>query len=300
MQKMSSITFPDGSSYEVTDDKARKDIVDINNNANNMQGAIDEVKRTLGYTVTSKNLLPYPYYNTTLQSQSTHFTDNGDGTVTINGTATGDAIFQLKHREHDYLTLKTDSYTVTGVPKNSNGVQIRVLNSDGEIIAVDEGNGANLTINETENIGSYIFVASGTTVNNLVLKPMISKEGGEYEPYEADLYTRLEHYDYLNIKDKITVTGNCTINQAFVKNGNVFINGNIKGSVSTGVLNLFTLPNGYAPQYSIGANVFSYNNVADLSKIANVVITPSNRTATAWVTGSLSGNTDFNFIYALI
>lgn len=152
-----------------------------------VQGAIDEVSRTLGYTVTSKNYLPYPYYNTTLQSQSMHFTDNGDGTVTIKGTATGDAIFQLRHRTNDYLTLKADTYTVTGVPKNSNGIEIRVLNSDGEIIAFDEGNGDNLTINETKNIGSYIFVASGTTVNNLVIEPMISKEGGEYEPYVADL-----------------------------------------------------------------------------------------------------------------
>lgn len=57
MDKMSSITFPDGSQYEVVDDSARKDIVEINNNANNMQGAIDEVTRTLGYTK-SYNLLP--------------------------------------------------------------------------------------------------------------------------------------------------------------------------------------------------------------------------------------------------
>ena len=31
MNKMSSITFPDGSNYEITDDKARKDITEINN-----------------------------------------------------------------------------------------------------------------------------------------------------------------------------------------------------------------------------------------------------------------------------
>lgn len=175
-----------------------------------VQGAIDEVIRTLGYTVTSKNLLPYPYYNTTLQSSSIHFTDNGDGTVTINGTATGDAIFQLKHREYDYLTLKTDTYTVTGVPENSNGVQIRVLNSDGEIIAVDEGNGDNLTINETENTGSYIFVASGTTVNNLVIKPMISKEGGEYEPYVADLKSLVCNVEKISINQAFTSTAETT------------------------------------------------------------------------------------------
>lgn len=44
MQKMSSLTFPDGSSYEITDDKARKDITEINNDVDVMQGAIDELK----------------------------------------------------------------------------------------------------------------------------------------------------------------------------------------------------------------------------------------------------------------
>lgn len=43
MQKMSSLTFPDGSSYEITDDKARKDITEINNDIDNVQGAIDEL-----------------------------------------------------------------------------------------------------------------------------------------------------------------------------------------------------------------------------------------------------------------
>ena len=49
MNKMSSITFPDGSSYEVTDDKARKDITELNNNANNLQGAIEDVQTQIDY-----------------------------------------------------------------------------------------------------------------------------------------------------------------------------------------------------------------------------------------------------------
>ena len=40
---MSSITFPDGSNYELVDDKARKDITELNNNVDNVQGDIDEL-----------------------------------------------------------------------------------------------------------------------------------------------------------------------------------------------------------------------------------------------------------------
>ena len=175
-------------------------------NSDNVQGAIDDVVRTIGYTM-SKNLLPYPYYNTTLQSSSIKFTDNGDGTVTINGTATGEAMFHLKHRTNYYITLEGDTYNLIGVPKNYTGVQIKAVktvNNDAYIIAVDEGNGATFTLDETENIGAYITVASGTTVNNLVIKPMISKEGGEYEPYNPDVHTKIKNvHTQLNTKANV-------------------------------------------------------------------------------------------------
>ena len=47
INKMSSITFPDGSNYEITDDKARKDITEINNDIDNVQGAIDEINESV-------------------------------------------------------------------------------------------------------------------------------------------------------------------------------------------------------------------------------------------------------------
>ena len=36
----------------------------------------------------SKNLIPYPYYNTTKTENGITFTDNGDGSITVSGTAT--------------------------------------------------------------------------------------------------------------------------------------------------------------------------------------------------------------------
>ncbi len=44
-----------------------------------------------------KNLLPYPYVDTTKTVNGVTFTDNGDGSITINGTATADTNFILSY-----------------------------------------------------------------------------------------------------------------------------------------------------------------------------------------------------------
>ena len=43
-----------------------------------------------------KNLIPYPYVNTTMTKNGITFTDNGDGTITVDGTATADTRFYCR------------------------------------------------------------------------------------------------------------------------------------------------------------------------------------------------------------
>ena len=45
--------------------------------------------------VKGKNLLPYPYARTTMTTNGITFTDNGDGSITVNGTSTGFSIMEL-------------------------------------------------------------------------------------------------------------------------------------------------------------------------------------------------------------
>ena len=47
-------------------------------------------------SVSSKNLIPYPYVDTTKTVNGVTFTDNGDGSITVNGTATELAYFILQ------------------------------------------------------------------------------------------------------------------------------------------------------------------------------------------------------------
>ena len=53
----------------------------------------DLFKDTVGFT--RKNLIPYPYITKTKTTNGITFTDNGDGSVTANGTATSLANFGL-------------------------------------------------------------------------------------------------------------------------------------------------------------------------------------------------------------
>ena len=49
--------------------------------------------------VSGKNLLSYPYYETTKTLNGVTFTDNGDGSITVNGTATANVYFSLNGNE---------------------------------------------------------------------------------------------------------------------------------------------------------------------------------------------------------
>lgn len=59
----------------------------------------------------SKNLLPYPYTDTTKSMSGVDFTDNGDGTVSATGSTSADVYFDL-----GTLSLPKGSYTISGVP----------------------------------------------------------------------------------------------------------------------------------------------------------------------------------------
>ena len=135
-----------------------------------------------GY-VGAKNLLPYPYRHTTRNSSGVTFTDNGDGTITANGTATADTSFELNNlwSYSDDFNMNGKTYMLTGLPigsdsttyyfqglhKNGTDSQdayIVYANSDGNVVAPRSAN---------DHVGFRIVIKSGQTVSNLVFKPML-------------------------------------------------------------------------------------------------------------------------------
>lgn len=174
----------------------------------------------------AKNLLPYPYEDTTKSVGTLNFTDNGDGTITINGTANSNARFYIDETISNPInyplkggliykfsrgyTTQTDAYIFircyyTANLSNNESVLVELKNEDKNI---------DLTNYPTiYGIRIGIVVANGTVVNNITFKPMIrlaSITDETWEPFAKtnywltkDQYTQ-EQNNILGAKNLIT------------------------------------------------------------------------------------------------
>lgn len=94
-----------------------------------------------------KNLLPYPYNNTTKTTNGITFTDNGDGSVTISGTANDNAYFYLQRnanfgaREINAVTKDSENNGVYTICKRMH------YNPINKTVTININSGT--TINET-------------------------------------------------------------------------------------------------------------------------------------------------------
>lgn len=136
--------------------------------------------RSSQFTTTGKNLLKYPYIETTKTSLGITFTDNKDGSINVSRTATGTAYYNLySNRDGKRLTLASGTYKL--VTKGRSGCNVTVNN--GVISAKNEGT---FTITEGHNeIYCYIAIHEGLTVDETIY-PMIqlaSITDESYEPY---------------------------------------------------------------------------------------------------------------------
>lgn len=141
----------------------------------------------------AKNLISYPYSDTTKTANGVTFTDLGDGTVKVNGTATATALFTLAGLNKQ--VLKAGTYILSGCPDVSAGAYIQVYaNGSGTTIAKDryenEPGGVRFTLTQEQvdanNIMIGIAVLKDTQVSNAIFKPMIrlaSDADSTYQPY---------------------------------------------------------------------------------------------------------------------
>lgn len=138
----------------------------------------------------ARNLIPYPYYETTHTDKGITWTDNGDGTVTANGTAT--ALSQFYLCIDNNLGLEPDkTYYLSGCPSGgtSSTYQLRAImnfQKESPQTAADKGNGVTFTTNDSYSvIRIMIDIFEGTTVNNLTFRPMLElgSVAHDFTPY---------------------------------------------------------------------------------------------------------------------
>lgn len=131
--------------------------------------------------VSGKNLLKYPYYNTTKTISGITFTDNGDGTITANGTATATASYFLDS-EFNYIGGIT--YTISGCPKGGSNSTYKIKGDRLGAYIDDNGNGATYSFKYDTTAAIVILIYKDTTVDNIVFRPQL--EYGDtataYEP----------------------------------------------------------------------------------------------------------------------
>ena len=144
---------------------------------------------TVTVTRCRKNLIAYPYFNTTKTLNGITFTVNSDGSVTVSGTATAQAYFKLQQS----FSLKKGQYFFSGCPTGGAGgtYSLHLSTSDYKFYKADIGNGISINAEDDKTVSIVINIAKDTTVNNLVFKPQLElgSTATAYEPYQGQIYT---------------------------------------------------------------------------------------------------------------
>ena len=154
----------------------------------------DIIGQELTVNVSGKNLMKYPYYNTTQTQNGVTFTDNGDGSITVNGTATATAYFSLSSNKAlptgKYVLGKSMDNILLYVDKYLDNAFYQRLATSTETIKelifnVSEEDAQKYTYK------SGIQINKGNTEDNVTIYPQLElgSTATAYEPYHGAEYT---------------------------------------------------------------------------------------------------------------
>lgn len=138
-----------------------------------------------------KNLLAYPYEDSNKTVNGITYTDNGDGTITANGTATAQALFWITNETWSYSTsnivVPAGTYTISKTGDNNYRTIVTVYRkSQGLLTTYQVGeNDVSFTTDEESSLTIRLAVQGGTTANNYKFRPMIERgsTATSYAPY---------------------------------------------------------------------------------------------------------------------
>lgn len=264
MVPMKTLTLPNGITYEIIDEYARNTIErncapvctetakGPHNVANDsavkpLQG-LRVFGKTTQRTTTGKNLLKLA--NGSYENRGITYTANPDGSITANGTATDVSVYMLS----DAFVFKAGVvYTLSGCPAGggSNTYRIDDVNRFG-----DDGAGSTNSYEVDTTRQIRIRIASGTTVNNLVFRPMIrlaSETDGTFEPYTGGIPAPNPEYpqEVIGTSDiKISVFGGNLLRYPYYfaseAGATSVVNGVTFTNIGHGGIKMTGTPTGYA------------------------------------------------------
>ena len=166
--------------------------------------AVTKVNDSLSVIGKCKNLLNSTLQTTTLNEVTC--TNNGDGTYTLNGTASSDVVFELESYKP---YTGNEIFRLVGCPSGGSAstYYLGFRPNNAEENRKDIGSGVTFNDLSTSNVYAVaIIVLNGTTVTNLTFKPMLTTDFNatydDFVPYTGDGET-LTH-DVAEIKNDLS------------------------------------------------------------------------------------------------
>ena len=238
--------------------EVRGSVIQLEGTTENPLTGLTIFGKTTQKTTTGKNLLQ----NTakTVTQNGVTFTVNEDGSVTMNGTAL-DTVSAFCTINNSTLQLTEGvRYTLSGCPKHTGVAMFAGQYGN------DSGSGYTFTAYTTASSGLspqiYIRVSSGTTVNNVVVKPMLrlaSVSDATYEPYTGGIPA--PNPDYPQTLDSVGADGSVEVT---VCGKNLFDESKIENK---------TYPGRYA-EFADGRIHFVNNDAVGYVATARLTLTP--------------------------
>lgn len=138
---------------------------------------ISEGEYVFGFS--PNNQLFSPWAVKTKTENGITFTENADGTITVNGTATANAWFQLRGQAEKFLP-PVGNHRLNGCPIGGGSTTYRLVayihneGSDEPVYYYDYGNGGIIPVDEdAESLSVAIQIYKGYTANDLVFTPAL-------------------------------------------------------------------------------------------------------------------------------
>lgn len=126
-----------------------------------------------------------PINGVTEVKQDVTFSVNSDGTISANGTASGDIYYTVASAT--FTVDKTGSYRIVGRPVDITGtcnLFVYVAADGGAVLTDSDGTGATGTLTAGVVYGVSIYVASGVNISNKTFKPLLTTDlNATYDDY---------------------------------------------------------------------------------------------------------------------
>ena len=175
-----------------------------------------------------KNLIPYPYYHSSMNVNGVTISDNGDGSITVNGAATDNVVFYFAVRTTGKMNLPNGEYFVSGCPKNSDlRIDVSYTNDSGTAseLARDSGNGAGFTMPYSAPLSVGLVIFSGKTYDHITVRPQLERgdNATEYELYSGSTITVTPDSNPYTVQEIIRQQDD--INTVYVSAGEITVSG---------------------------------------------------------------------------